>query len=100
MTDLVRVENLTKHFPVSAGIFQRTKRFVHAVDDITFSIGEGETFGLAGESGCGKTTLGRLIMRLIEPTSGVIEFMGKDMYEMPDSELKALRPQMQLIFQD
>jgi oligopeptide/dipeptide ABC transporter ATP-binding protein len=100
MIDLVKVEKLTKHYPVSAGIFQRTKKFVHAVDDVNFSIRAGETFGLGGESGCGKTTLGRLIMKLIEPTSGLIEFMGKDISNMSNSELKDLRPKMQLIFQD
>jgi len=100
MTDLVRVENLTKHFPVKTGFFQRAKQFVYAVDDISFSIREGETFGLAGESGCGKSTVARLIARLIIPTAGAIKFMGKDIVNIPDAEFKTSRRHIQLIFQD
>jgi oligopeptide/dipeptide ABC transporter ATP-binding protein len=100
MADLVRVENLTKHFPVKTGFFQRAKRFVYAVDDISFSIREGETFGLAGESGCGKSTVARLIARLIIPTAGAIKFMGKDITNISEAEFKTFRCHIQLIFQD
>lgn len=100
MTNLLEVENLIKHFPIRTGLFQREKGYVHAVDCISFSIGERQTLGLAGESGCGKTTTGRLILRLIEPDGGIIRFMGKDILKTSDSEMKALRTKMQIIFQD
>ena len=93
MPDLVKVENLVKYFPVAAGN-------VHAVDDISFAIREGETLGLVGESGCGKSTTGRLLIRLIEATSGRILYRGRDIASMNKGELHAIRKQVQIIFQD
>ncbi len=98
--DLIRVEHLTKHFPVRGGILQRTVAQVQAVDDVTFTIKEGETLGMVGESGCGKTTIGRTILRLTEPTSGRMEFAGKDVFSLNAREMKELRRNMQIIFQD
>ena len=98
--DLVTVENLVKYFPVRAGVFQRIQGWVQAVDDVSFTIKEGETLGLVGESGCGKTTVGQAILRLIEPTSGSVRFAGTDITTLSPSELKALRRSMQIVFQD
>ncbi|MFH1908868.1 MAG: ABC transporter ATP-binding protein [Chloroflexota bacterium] len=98
--DLVIVKNLVKYFPVRAGLLQRVAAWVQAVDDISFTIREGETFGLVGESGCGKTTIGRSILRLIEPTSGAVNFDGVDVLRLRGREMKAMRRNMQIIFQD
>lgn len=98
--DLIRVEHLTKHFPVRGGIFQREVAQVQAVDDVSFTIKKGETLGMVGESGCGKTTIGRTILRLTEPTSGRMEFDGKDVFSLNAGEMKAIRRNMQIIFQD
>ncbi len=98
--DLVVVENLVKYFPVRAGVFQRIQGWVQAVDDVSFTIKEGETLGLVGESGCGKTTVGQAILRLVEPTSGSVRFAGADVAALSPSELKALRRSMQIVFQD
>jgi len=98
--ELVRVEGLTKYFPVRAGVFQRTVNFVRAVDDVSFTIHEGETLGLVGESGCGKTTVGRTMLRLIEPTSGSVTFEGRDILHLSGREMKDVRREMQIIFQD
>ena len=98
--DLVVVKNLVKYFPVRAGLLQRVAAWVQAVDDISFTIREGETFGLVGESGCGKTTIGRSILRLIEPTSGAVNFDGVDVLRLRGREMKAMRRNMQIIFQD
>lgn len=98
-TPLVRVENLQKHFPVGGGLFS-PRRFVKAVDGVSFSIQSGETLGLVGESGCGKSTTGRAILRLHEPTAGHVWFEDTEVTGMPAPELKALRPKMQMIFQD
>jgi oligopeptide/dipeptide ABC transporter ATP-binding protein len=98
--DLIRVEHLTKHFPVRGGIFQREIGQVQAVDDVSFTIKKGETLGMVGESGCGKTTIGRTILRLTEPTSGSMEFDGKDVFSLKADEMKAIRRNMQIIFQD
>jgi oligopeptide transport system ATP-binding protein len=97
---LLRVENLTKHFPVKGGIFSREVDHVRAVDGVTFHINAGETLGLVGESGCGKSTTGRCILRLIEPTSGEVWFEGRNVTAMGESELRLLRRDVQIIFQD
>ena len=91
---LVEVNNLTKHFPASH------KQIVRAVDDVSFVIQRGETLGLVGESGCGKTTVGRCLLRLIEPTNGQVRFDGRNLTEFGKTELRALRRRMQIIFQD
>lgn len=93
MSELLRVEHLKKYFPTHAGI-------LHAVDDVSFSLDEGSTLGVVGESGCGKSTLGRTILKLHEPSSGKIFFKGKDITDYKGKEMKALRREMQIIFQD
>ena len=98
--DLVVVNNLIKHFPVKGGLLQRTVGWVKAVDDVSFAVREGETLGLVGESGCGKTTVGRTMLRLIEPTSGEIRFGNTDILKLKGKELKDMRRNMQIIFQD
>jgi peptide/nickel transport system ATP-binding protein/oligopeptide transport system ATP-binding protein len=103
MTDgapLVQVRDLVKHFPVRGGVLQRTVGWVQAVDGVSFDIRRGETLGLVGESGCGKTTVGRLLLRLIEPTSGSISFDGVDLTTLKGSALRPYRRRMQIIFQD
>ena len=98
---LVEVENLTKRFPISQGIiFQRQIGAVHAVENVTLSIGRGETLGLVGESGCGKSTTARLVMRLLEPTEGTVRFDGVDITHLKHKALRTQRRQMQMIFQD
>lgn len=97
---LVEVRNLVKYFPVRAGLLQRIRGWVKAVDDISFTIREGETLGLVGESGCGKTTAGRTMLRLLEATSGSVLFEGVDVFALSGRELKAMRRNMQVIFQD
>ena len=98
--NLVEVRNLVKYFPVRGGVLQRVQGWVKAVDDVSFTIRAGETLGLVGESGCGKTTIGRTILRLIEPTGGQVLFDGQDMVTMKAQELVAKRREMQIIFQD
>ena len=97
---LLKVRDLTKHFPITGGVFSRVKAHVRAVDGISFDIAPGETVGLVGESGSGKTTAGRTILRLVDPTSGQIEFRGEDVAGASKTRLRALRRQMQIIFQD
>jgi oligopeptide transport system ATP-binding protein len=98
--NLLEVDHLKVHFPVKAGAFGRTREFVKAVDDVSFSIAPGETLGLVGESGCGKTTLGRAIMRLIEPTTGEIILDGENITRLNGAGLRACRRKFQMIFQD
>ncbi len=97
---LLSVKNLVKYFPIRRGIFSRVKGFVKAVDDISFDIPNGKTLGLVGESGCGKTTAGRTILRLIDPTSGTIKFEGNDITKLTQKNLRPLRKNFQIIFQD
>jgi oligopeptide/dipeptide ABC transporter ATP-binding protein len=97
---LLNVIDLVKHFPLGGGIMSKPHAWVKAVDGVSFLVSRGESFGLVGESGCGKTTLGRLILRLIEPTGGRVEFDGRDIVSLKPSEMSALRQRMQIIFQD
>ena len=96
----VRVSGLKMHFPVYAGVFRRQVGTVKAVDDVSFDIAAGETLGLVGESGCGKSTAGRAILRLYQPTAGSIEIEGREIARLEGGALRALRPKMQMIFQD
>jgi oligopeptide/dipeptide ABC transporter ATP-binding protein len=98
--DLLVIRGLKKHFPIRPGFFGKPKSFVHAVDDVSFTIARGETLGLVGESGCGKTTIGRLLLRLLPKTAGSVEFEGRDIFAMGRAEQMAFRRQAQLIFQD
>jgi oligopeptide/dipeptide ABC transporter ATP-binding protein len=97
---LLRVTDLVKHFPLGGGMLARPRAWVKAVAGVSFTVDRGESVGLVGESGCGKTTIGRIILRLIEPTSGRIEFDGQDIRRMNRSEFGRMRRRMQIIFQD
>jgi oligopeptide transport system ATP-binding protein len=97
---LLEVRDLKKHFPLHKGVFSRVYAHVKAVDGVSFSVKKGETFGLVGESGCGKTTLGRCILRLIEPTEGEVWFEGKNILDLDSGAMRAARRDMQIIFQD
>jgi oligopeptide transport system ATP-binding protein len=99
-TPLLQVQDLVKHFPIKGGILGRTVDKVHAVDGVSFTLAKGETLGVVGESGCGKSTTGRCILRLIEPTSGSVSFEGKNVTQAGRDELRALARDMQIIFQD
>ena len=98
--NLLDVRNLTKHFPIKKGFFSKTVGQVKAVNNVSFKLAQGECLGIVGESGCGKTTAGRTILKLIEPTAGEAFFEGHDIFKMSRSELRTLRPRMQIIFQD
>ena len=97
---LLEVKDLVKHFPVNKGLFAGPAEYVHAVDRVSFEIDSGETLGLVGESGCGKSTTGRCILRLVEPTAGEVRFAGKNVSELSGGGLRALSRDMQIIFQD
>jgi oligopeptide transport system ATP-binding protein len=97
---LLEINNLKTHFPIRAGVLQRPVGWVRAVDGVSFAINEGETVGLVGESGCGKTTLGRTILRLIEPTAGEIRFDGQDITKLEGADTRPFRRKAQMIFQD
>ena len=98
--NLLEARNLKVHFPVKHALFSRTKQYVKAVDDVSFALVAGETLGLVGESGCGKTTLGRAMVRLIEPSAGTVLFDGEDLTRLPAAQLRARRRGFQMIFQD
>ena len=97
---LLEVDNLVKYFPIKTGFFKRTTGYVKAVDGISFKIERGKTMGLVGESGCGKSTCGRTILRLLEKTSGDVRIDGKDIFSLSREELRRFRPQVQIVFQD
>lgn len=99
-SNLVEVRHLKKYFPISEGIFSKTIGHVKAVDDVSFSIKKGETFGLVGESGSGKSTIGRTLLRLMEKTAGEVKYKGVDIHQLPKNEMRRIRPQLQLVFQD
>jgi oligopeptide/dipeptide ABC transporter ATP-binding protein len=98
--EILRVEDLYKHFPIRAGILKRTVGHIHAVDGVDLSIQAGETIGLVGESGCGKTTLSRTLIKLTDPTKGKIEFNGRDITHLSRREMREVRSEMQIVFQD
>src|SRR5215813_5409552 len=96
---VLAVKDLKKHFPVRKGLLRRTVGHVYAVDGVSFTIASGETLGLVGESGCGKTTVGRAILRLIEPTGGSLRLEGRDITRLGKADLRPFRQEMQIIFQ-
>src|SRR5437773_4788076 len=98
--NLIEVENLKVYFPIRAGIFKTVQGTVKAVDDVTFEVRRGETLGLVGESGCGKSTIGRAMIRLREATEGSVRFDGVDLTTLKSGELRRMRRRMQIIFQD
>jgi oligopeptide transport system ATP-binding protein len=98
--DLLEVKNLKMHFPIKKGLLSKTRGFVKAVDGVSFNLRKGETLGLVGESGCGKTTVSRSLLRLIEPTGGSVNFKGSDILQLPQKELRQIRAHIQVIFQD
>jgi len=97
---LLQVDNLKKYFPIKGGVLQRTVGYVHAVENVSFYVRKGETFGLVGESGCGKSTVGRTILRLYDKDGGKVIFKGKEVHLLNRKELAQLRPKMQIVFQD
>jgi len=100
-TPVLSVQGLVKHFPVKRGVvFSRTVGQVRAVDDVSFDIARGETLALVGESGCGKSTTGRLVLRLLQPTGGSVRFQGEEIADLPDERMRTMRRHLQIIFQD
>ena len=97
---VVALDHVTKHFPVRQGVFARTHARVHAVEDVSLTVRRGETLGIVGESGCGKSTTARLMLRLLDPTAGTIRFQGQDITHLSHRRLRPLRREMQMIFQD
>jgi oligopeptide/dipeptide ABC transporter ATP-binding protein len=97
---LIEVEGLTKRFPVSTGVFSRRSGEVHAVEDVSLSVRKGETLGIVGESGCGKSTTARLMLKLLEPTAGTIRFEGRDITHLSQRDMRPVRREMQMVFQD
>ncbi|MBE0600523.1 MAG: ATP-binding cassette domain-containing protein, partial [Firmicutes bacterium] len=97
---LLQVKDLKKYFPIKDGLFSQVTGHVRAVDGISFSIERGQTLGIVGESGCGKTTVGKTLLRLNDRTDGTVLFDGIDIFALPNDELRAIRPRMQIIFQD
>lgn len=97
---LIEVTNLKKYFPITGGVLSRTVGNVKAVDGVSFTINKGESFGLVGESGCGKSTIGRTLLRLNDKTEGTVLFKGQDIHKLSKSKLRSLRPKMQIVFQD
>ena len=98
--DFVVVDNLVKYFPVRGGIFKRVVDWVRAVDGVSFTVKKGETLGLVGESGCGKTTVGMTMLHLLDPTSGSVKIDGVNIYDLDKKGLKAMRRKAQIIFQE
>jgi len=99
--ELLKVQNLKMYFPITQGIIlQRQVGWVRAVDDVTFTVKRGETLGLVGESGCGKSTTGRAILQLYKPTAGTVNFLGKSLTQLNGGDLRKMRREMQMIFQD
>lgn len=100
MDDLLQVKRLRKLFPIREGLLSRIKGYIHAVNDVSFTVKRGETFGVVGESGCGKTTMARTILRLIEPTGGEVIFEGKDLSRLDPEPMRVARKDLQIVFQD
>jgi oligopeptide transport system ATP-binding protein len=100
MTQILNVKNLSMHFPILGGVFKKPVGKVYALNDVSFTLNQGETLGIVGESGCGKTTLGRTLVRLYDPTAGETHFNGRDINKVSAQELKDIRAEMQMVFQD